>query len=60
MRPVKGRILDYAYEGSVTIIDWFESDRRNFHGEWIGGCLGTGVVYTICCLPVGHRGECAV
>lgn len=45
-----GRLLDYAFPGSSTGIEWQEDDRRNFHGEWPGACPG-------CTLPLGHHGR---
>jgi hypothetical protein len=44
-------LRDYAYSGSVTIITWMESDRRNFHGDWPGQCS------LECILPKGHLGS---
>lgn len=49
--PHRGTLRDYAGPGSASIIDWWETDRRNFHGEWPGPCL------TNCTLPAGHRGN---
>lgn len=46
----RGTLRDYAYPGSATVVEWYESDRRTFHGEWPGLCPG-------CVLPFGHRGE---
>jgi hypothetical protein len=45
-------LKDYAYPGASTRISWLENDRRNFHGEWPGKCIG-------CVLPLSHRGFCA-
>ncbi len=47
----RGMVRDYAYPGSETVITWFESDRRNYHGEW-RPCFLTG-----CVLPAFHHGE---
>lgn len=44
-----GVLRDYAYPGSVTKIDWAETDRRSFHGAWPGLCPEPG-----CVLPAGH------
>lgn len=44
-------VADYAYPGSRTVLTWFESDRRNFRGEWIE-CPERA-----CGLPCGHRGD---
>lgn len=46
----KGALRDYAYPSSVTTVEWFEDDRRTFHGEWPGDCSG-------CILPLGHSGN---
>jgi hypothetical protein len=46
----RGTVRDYAGPGSRTIVGWFETDRRNFHGDWPGRC-------SACTLPVGHRGR---
>jgi hypothetical protein len=51
-----GEIRDYAYPGSVTVMEWMEDDRRTFHGEWPGDCP----VLTGCMLPLGHRGSHAI
>jgi hypothetical protein len=42
---------DYAYPGSVTMINWHEVDRRNYHGDWPGHCDDQE-----CSLPKGHPG----
>lgn len=50
----EGVIRNAAYPGSETRITWYESDRRNYHGEWPGACeplVG-------CVLPNGHAGRC--
>jgi hypothetical protein len=44
-----GALRDYAYSGSVTVIDWAQDDRRSFHGSWPGPCPEAG-----CILPAGH------
>lgn len=46
-------LRDYAFHGSETEIRWFESDRRNYHGEWPGRCE----LDMRCILPNGHRGN---
>ena len=46
----RGVLRDYAYPGSMTVVEWDERDRRTFHGEWPGDCPG-------CVLPVGHHGR---
>jgi hypothetical protein len=56
----RGALRDYAFPGSETIINWLENDRRNFHGEWPGGCGSTEDGRTGCILPATHSGECAV
>lgn len=48
-----GILRGFAYPGSETKIGWFETDRRNFHGEWPGWCKGKSG----CPLPDGHRGS---
>jgi hypothetical protein len=45
-------LRDYAFAGSVTLITWWEEDRRNYHGEWPGACEVTD-----CRLPQGHHGD---
>lgn len=45
-------LKDYAYPGSQTTIYWYETDRRNFRGEW-KRCLDL----SDCLLPNGHRGH---
>jgi hypothetical protein len=55
----KGSIRDYAFPGSLTVLNWFEDDRRNFHGEWPGPCPLAAAVTVRCVLPVGHHGQCA-
>lgn len=50
----KGTLLDYAYEGSKTILSWAEGDRRTFHGGWPGPCSPVG----LCSLPLGHSPGC--
>lgn len=50
-------LKDYAYPGSKTIISWLETDRRNFTGGFRQCRKQT---FGQCCLPQGHRGECAV
>lgn len=47
----RGTLRGYAYEGSVTTVDWFEADRRTYHGYWPGRCPAE------CVLPAGHRGK---
>ena len=42
---------DAAYEGSVTMVNWLDSDRRNFTGDFID-CPQRG-----CILPAGHPRE---
>lgn len=54
-----GEIRDYAYEGSLTTMFWFETDRRTFHGEWPGDCPENSPQGIPCLLPKGHRGDCA-
>jgi hypothetical protein len=51
----RGTLSDYAYPGSRTIVEWAETDRRTFHGEWPGVCPGDS--FSTCVLPVTHRGE---
>jgi len=46
-------LRDYAYPGSLTVIDWFDDDRRCFHGDWPGICS----TVPGCVLPDGHRGN---
>ena len=46
-----GVLRDYAFPGSATVINWQESDRRNFTGDWIE-CPTQP-----CVLPANHRGE---
>lgn len=46
-----GTLRDYAYPGSVTVVEWLEDDRRTFHGAWPGPCSDA------CSLPSGHRGR---
>lgn len=48
----EGELLDYAFEGSITLFSWFESDRRNYHGSWPGACSAHG-----CFLPSDHAGN---
>lgn len=48
----EGVLRDYLGKGSATAIFWFESDRRNFHGEWPGKCD-----FRTCVLPRGHHGD---
>lgn len=45
----EGELRDYAWPGSLTVVVWFEDDRRTFHGVWPGGCPD-------CNLPLRHRG----
>lgn len=47
----RGRLLDYAYPGSETAIEWMEADRRTFRGDW-SECDSPG-----CILPSSHRGR---
>lgn len=54
----RGRVLDYAYPGSETVVEWHEDDRRCFHGEWPGHC-GKSTDDGWCELPAGHGGSCA-
>lgn len=51
----EGTLHDYAGPGSTSMIVWFETDRRTFHGEWPGPCSKPNP----CVLPNGHRGRCA-
>jgi hypothetical protein len=44
-------LRDYAYPGSQTWLNWYENDRRTFHGEWPGHCH-----LPSCILPVNHGG----
>ena len=46
----RGTLHDYAWPGSTTVIDWFNEDRRTFHGDWPGACGEGG-----CVLPSGHE-----
>jgi len=48
-------LRDMAYPGSSTTVDWDETDRRTFHGDWPGACWSTG-----CRLPRRHRGDHAL
>lgn len=48
----KGVLRNYAYQGSETILTWYEQDRRTYHGEWPGPCDEAG-----CILPLGHYGR---
>ena len=50
--PHEGTLRDYAYSGSVTVVKWFETDRRNYHGEWPGRCTEGN-----CILPLNHRSD---
>jgi hypothetical protein len=50
-----GYLRDYAYKGSVTRMEWTESDRRNYHGDWPGLCYAASE--NRCILPSGHRGS---
>lgn len=50
----RGALRDYAYPGSVTTIEWAETDRRNFHGDWPGPCVPAEGA---CVLPSGHEGD---
>ncbi len=54
-RDHAGMLRDYAGPGSETLITWDEHDRRTFHGEWPGKCVGD--IHTSCVLPTGHRGN---
>lgn len=45
-------LRDYAYPGSETAIEWFEYDRRTFHGDWTPCTWPTG-----CTLPATHIGN---
>lgn len=47
-----GVLRDYAYPGSETRLQWLESDRRTYHGDWPGACESAG-----CPLPLGHGGN---
>ena len=47
----EGNILNYAYTGSVTKIDWHNDDRRQFVGEFVT-CSESS-----CILPDDHRGD---
>lgn len=49
-----GTVRDYAYPGSATTIYWYETDRRNYRGEWFH-CFADRA----CILPANHRGDCA-
>lgn len=49
--PHSGVIRNYAYPGSETALNWFESDRRNYHGEFIG------CPQPFCSLPINHTGD---
>lgn len=53
----KGSLRNYAYPGSLTVIQWSDKDRRNFHGEWPGRCGDTSD-NKLCSLPVTHYGRC--
>lgn len=53
-RNHKAVLRDYAYQGSETTIEWFESDRRNYHGKFPGYCRDS------CTLPLGHAGSHAL
>ena len=48
----QGVIRDYAYPGSVTLLNWMHADRRTFSGEFIA-CPTRG-----CILPAGHPRGC--
>lgn len=48
-------LRDYAYPGSVTVLTWMDSDRRNFRFAWPGDCQVTSG----CLLPDTHRGACS-
>ena len=52
----EGAVRDYAYPGSVTVVEWADEDRRSFRGEWPGPCP----VLVGCFLPAGHRGSHAL
>ena len=49
----RGKLLDYAYPGSETVIEWADDDRRNFYGDWPGDCQGA----SSCLLPNSHGGN---
>ena len=46
-------LRDYAYQGSRTVINWQESDRRTFRGLYIP----CGDNDFPCVLPDGHSGR---
>lgn len=56
----RGEIKDYAYPGSVTTINWYQDDRRNFHGEWPGICQTAVFDNVVCLLPRNHEGNHSV
>jgi hypothetical protein len=39
----------------VTVITWYPGDRRQYTGDWPGGCTKAGD----CMLHNGHHGNCA-
>lgn len=49
-------LRDYAYPGSETVLTWFESDRRNYRGEW-SPCPPLSRDGIHCVLPAGHSGR---
>lgn len=50
-------IRDYAYEGSQTVIQWLENDRRTFRGTWQQCPNKHRPDMTQCILPNRHRGD---
>lgn len=49
--PHTGALLDYAYPGSATLVEWAQDDRRSFQGTW-APCKNPG-----CILPLDHNGS---
>lgn len=50
--PHEGELRDFAFPDSSTVIRWLGHDRRQFVGDWPGGCDYLG-----CVLPAGHPGN---
>lgn len=52
----QGEIRDMAYPGSLTLLSWHETDRRNFRGDWIP-CDVHVPWQGSCTLPRNHTGS---
>jgi hypothetical protein len=48
----QGRLLNYAYLGSVSALTWSHHDRRSYSGEFVE-CPMSG-----CVLPANHASRC--